>query len=463
MVHIKTLSNPYSKSAHASRIGSIWRPRWFLITRIFAVLGVAATLIITRNVFSITTIHYRALWILDVILLVTNIFYWFYYKSRRQCELGDDAVIVQCLSHFTMMQITNDLIILTLMLHFAGGATNPFILYYFFYTILSSILLTKRAVYIETSFAAILFNSMVLLEGYNIIPHYYLFLPHYHTIPTFIFGMMFALTSALYISAYMATSIMDRLRIHQHELEKSLEGIRHLEEEKSHFLDVVAHDLKSPLAAIETMVTSVLTTHKDKMNIDIKKILERIPSRTQDLLRFIQDLLEFSKLSKINDIRTDFKLLNFLPVVTATVEMYMNQALDKNITMSVQSEPVIPTIMGNQDYLEHMAANLISNAIRYTPDSGSIKITIGTENDQVVLMVADTGIGISEQALPFIFNEFYRAPNAKKFTASGTGLGLSITKAIVEKHGGTIAVQSEEGEGTVFTVRIPIASHTHES
>ena len=223
MVHIKTLSNPYSKSAHASRIGSIWRPRWFLITRIFAVLGVAATLIITRNVFSITTIHYRALWILDVILLVTNIFYWFYYKSRRLYELGDDAVIVQCLSHFMMMQITNDLIILTLMLHFAGGATNPFILYYFFYTILSSILLTKRAVYIETSFAAILFNSMVLLEGYNIIPHYYLFLPHYHTIPTFIFGMMFALTSALYISAYMATSIMDRFRIHQHELEKFLE------------------------------------------------------------------------------------------------------------------------------------------------------------------------------------------------------------------------------------------------
>ena len=136
--------------------------------------------------------------------------------------------------------------------------------------------------------------------------------------------------------------------------------------------------------------------------------------------------------------------------------MYMQQAIEKDIHVAVQSAPDLPTVMGDKEQLERMVGNLISNAVRYTPDGGSVTVKLAHEEDDLVLTVADTGIGIPEAALPRIFTEFFRADNARKFTNSGSGLGMSITKAIVEQHGGTITVSSQEGEGTAFTVRLPV-------
>lgn len=439
-------------------IGLIWRPKWFLITRFIAVFGVCSVLVVARFIFRITTIDYHALWMLALTLLTFNILYVVYYMSGRLNPSLPAPIIEKRLTFFTQIQINADLVILTYMLHFSGGATNPFIIYYFFHTIIASILLKRLAAYIEATVAVVLFSGMALFEGYAVIAHYNLFCPGYHTQPIFIFGMIAAISSGLYIAVYMASSIMERLRSHQVDLERALEEQKRLEEEKSRFLDVVAHDLKSPLAAIETMVTSSLAVHGDTIPPDIKKIMYRIPERTRELLRFIQDLLEFSRITKLDASETVFKQLNFLPIVAATVEMYMGQALEKNINVSFHSDPGIPPILGNQDHLERMVGNLVSNAVRYTRENGSVTVKISAESQYVVLTVADTGIGIPEQALPHIFSDFFRADNAKKFSSSGTGLGMSITKAIVEQHGGTISVTSEEGEGTMFTVKLPASA-----
>ena len=348
----------------ASELGWLWRPKWFLINRFMAVFGVLAALAASYSLFDITTIDYHALWILALILLALNLTYVAYYFSGRLKSTVASNVLEKRLANFTTSQINVDLFILTCMLHYSGGATNPFILYYFFHTILSSILLSRRAAYIEATVAVLLFSGMTLFEGIGIIPHYNLFCPGYYSTPMFIAGMIFAVSSALYIAVYMANSIMERLRKHQIDLEHALEEQRRLEVEKSRFLDVVAHDLKSPLASIETMVTSALAVYKDKMTPEVQKILERIPNRTQDLIRFIQDLLEFSRIQKLEDVKTTFKELNFLPLVTGTIEMYMSQALDKHIDVKIQSEPNIPVIMGSKEHLERMIANLVSNALR---------------------------------------------------------------------------------------------------
>lgn len=434
---------------------SLWRPKWFLVTRFLAVAGVVAVLVLSRFVFSIDTINYRALWFLAGVLFTTNIVYVVYYRSGHLHDVEKQTIILRRHARFTTIQINLDLLILTFMLHFSGGATNPFIFYYFFHVVLSSILLTKRAAYIEATVAATLFSVLTALEGFGVVAHHDLFCPGFYTMPMFIVGMAFAVSSALYIAVYMTTSIMDRLHEHQEELERTLEEIRRLEKEKSQFLDVVAHDLKSPLAAIETMVSSALAVHRDNLPPEIRTVLERIPARTQSLLHFTQDLLEFSRIKSLDEIRDDFRKLNPLPIVTATVEMYINQAESKKIAVSVQSKGSIPPVLGSQKHLEHMVGNLVSNAIRYTPDGGSITVKVESDGNTVSLLVADTGIGIPENALGRIFDEFYRAENAKKFNTAGTGLGMSITKAIVEKHGGTISVKSQEGEGTVFTVRLP--------
>ena len=436
-------------------IGSIWRPKWFLATRFLAVLGVAVALVGSAQLFRVETVHYPALWLLCGALLLTNILYATYYKFARIDSTLEARILEHKVSHFITLQINTDLITLTLMLHFSGGVTNPFILYYFFHTILSSILLSKRSAYIEATVAVVLLSSMALLEGYGVIAHYDLFCPLYYMKPMFIYGMIFATSSAIYIAVYMATSIVDSLRHHEEELEKALIRQRRLEAEKSRFLEIVAHDLKSPLAAIDTMVSSTLSVHGDKILPDVKKLLERIPTRTNGLIEYIKELLEFSRINKIEALGASFMTLNILEVIESALEIVRPQAIGKNINLILNAPASLQPVMGNAELLERMSGNLFSNAIRYTDKGGTVTVTVSDAPGAVVLSVEDTGIGIPEQSLPHIFKDFFRADNAKKFNTSGTGLGMSIIKSVIDKHDARIEVDSEIDRGSIFTVTLP--------
>lgn len=264
-------------------------------------------------------------------------------------------------------------------------------------------------------------------------------------------ALMFVVFSA------MAIFLSERISKRESELENALNELRRVESEKSRFLNIVVHDLKSPVVAIESLVNSILSVHGDEFDPKIKKLLERIPVRTEDLVRFIRKLLEFSHIRKQKQIEIPRKVLDILAIVNSTVEIYLSMINEKNITLNVQSDKNILPILGSKEHIDSMVGNLVSNAIRYTLDNGSVTISVGTENNDVILTVADTGIGIPEESLPQIFTDFYRASNAMKTSAMGTGIGMSIIKSIVEDHGGTISVKSREGEGATFTVRLPAA------
>jgi signal transduction histidine kinase len=361
------------------------------------------------------------------------------------------------LTAFTVVQINVDLVILTLMLHFSGGATNPFILYYFFHTILSSILLPKHLAYLEALAASLLFGAMVAGEGVGFISHYDLLFREAWNTPTFMFGMWSALTSALFIAVYMAESIMDRLRMHQDELERALARTARLETEKSRFLGMVAHDLKSPLASIETMATSVLAVYGGSIPLEVRKMLERIPARTDELLRLIGEVLDFSRIRNVADLDVPFAEVDLAAVAKDTVEAHTGQAAEKRITLTFTGSPGEAVVPGNGELLERMAANLVSNALRYTPEGGSVAVTVGLRGSDAVLTVADTGIGIPPEDIKGIFTDFFRAKNARAFSRSGTGLGLSIVRSIAEMHHGGVTVRSTVGSGTTFEVVLPAA------
>ena len=435
---------------------TLWRPRWFILMRFAAVLAVAVALLFARHFFQISRIDYTWLWALDGILLLSNLAYLYYLRSGRLDTTVEIWDVAPNYERFFVFQIAADLIILTLMLHFSGGAANPFFLFYIFPVFLSSMLLSSRAAYSLTGVAAALFTELVILEGAGVIRHYRLLQSNFHTDHIYMTVVIIAMVSALFITAWVTIELTGRLRRYRLQSHRSFEDKCRIEMEKSHFLDVVAHDLRSPLSTIETMVTSLLEAYGPEMNEDTRDTLERIPKRTRDLIRFIQNLLDFSRMRNQDEIRSHFKPLNFLPIVTSTVEMYMDQAMDKKISMTVQVDRGIPLLMGSGEHLERLVANLISNAIRYTPENGSVKVKLGVNDNTIVLSVADNGIGIPEKDLLKVFNEFYRAGNARRLTTSGTGLGLAITRFIVEKHGGDIQVNSVEGEGTVFTVHLPV-------
>jgi signal transduction histidine kinase len=132
------------------------------------------------------------------------------------------------------------------------------------------------------------------------------------------------------------------------------------------------------------------------------------------------------------------------------------RAEEKNQAMALQLCREQLVVRATEEDLDRIWVNLVGNAVKYTPPGGSIMVSVQRVDGQAQVVVSDTGIGIPAESLPHLFEEFYRAPNAKKMAEVGTGLGLAIVKDLVERYGGRIQVQSELGQGTTFTVTLPL-------
>ncbi|MCD6122536.1 MAG: HAMP domain-containing histidine kinase, partial [Spirochaetales bacterium] len=141
-------------------------------------------------------------------------------------------------------------------------------------------------------------------------------------------------------------------------------------------------------------------------------------------------------------------------VMAESVEFYNTRAQDKGIVMKIICATRESIIYGRREGLESIITNLLSNAIKYTNRGGEITLKMTAEGEQVFIEVSDTGIGIPKEEQKKLFNEFFRASNARQFTEDGTGIGLAIVKANVDRHGGKIEFKSEEGKGTTFKVTL---------
>ena len=135
--------------------------------------------------------------------------------------------------------------------------------------------------------------------------------------------------------------------------------------------------------------------------------------------------------------------------------MVESKAWSKGITLTSSIEPGIDMIKGDEIYIEETIANLLANSVKYTPLDGKIEVCIKDQVDSVLIQVRDTGIGIPRDEVQNLFNEFYRATNARRIERDGTGLGLAIARQVVERHNGKIWVESEEGKGSTFSIVLP--------
>jgi two-component system phosphate regulon sensor histidine kinase PhoR len=138
-------------------------------------------------------------------------------------------------------------------------------------------------------------------------------------------------------------------------------------------------------------------------------------------------------------------------------ELLMPAAQKKEQTINVEVKPHLPLVMGNTGYLERAIANLVENAVKYTPERGRIDVSVGAQGPHVVVEVTDNGIGIPQEDLPRIFERFYRVDRSRSRDMGGTGLGLSIVKHVAQTHRGLVEVNSTPGMGSSFRLKIPIA------
>jgi signal transduction histidine kinase len=200
----------------------------------------------------------------------------------------------------------------------------------------------------------------------------------------------------------------------------------------------------------ETMIQ-----HAERDPTLASKYLPRIVSHTDRLARLATQLLDLAQLES-GDLVGTFEPGRLDEVVEEVLHTCTSPAADKGIRLSAEAPESVPTVQGDRDRLLQVVLNLVDNAIRYTGSEGEVTVSIGVRGDNVELRVRDTGAGIAPEHLPHLFERFYRVDQARTRDRGGTGLGLSIVQQIVEAHGGTIDVASVVGEGTCFTICLPL-------
>lgn len=227
--------------------------------------------------------------------------------------------------------------------------------------------------------------------------------------------------------------------------------LKELDRIKSDFVSIVSHDLRSPLTAILGYVE--LLDRVGPLSDLQREFISRVQFNVNTITSLINDLLDLGRIEAGFDARNE--IVPIEAMVKEVIESLSTSASEKSQELKVELPPELPVTLGDPVRLRQMLNNLVSNAIRYTQDGGTIWVRGHAEGEQVILQVADNGPGIPLADQPHIFDKFYRASNIPA-EVPGTGLGLAIVKSIVENQQGRIWVDSNPGQGSTFTIVLPI-------
>jgi signal transduction histidine kinase/transcriptional regulator with GAF, ATPase, and Fis domain len=226
---------------------------------------------------------------------------------------------------------------------------------------------------------------------------------------------------------------------------------KELNELKNNFVNAVSHDLRSPLGGI--LIASNLMAQVGPVNETQKELLDTIHKRVNSMKDLIDDLLDVGRIEAGLDMELKPHALDTL--INEVILALLPQAEEKSIELKSDIAEDLPLIMANMARIEQVTTNLIGNAIKYTPETGTVTVRACQQDNEVRLQVIDTGLGIPTTDQPHIFEKFYRVRGEHVADIKGTGLGLAITKGIIEKHNGRIWLESVFGEGSTFTVALP--------
>jgi signal transduction histidine kinase len=239
------------------------------------------------------------------------------------------------------------------------------------------------------------------------------------------------------------------------------EELKRLDRLKTSFFSVINHEMRSPLTAI-IGYTDLLQGHRPLAGVQVD-MLCKIRDNSQRLLGLVNNLLDISRLED-GKLTIQPEAVSVMDAVDRAVAVVKPMVQEKRISITIDVPGTLPNVLGDPKRVDQILVNLLNNAIKYTPDTGSV-ILAAREDDatgMIRISLIDTGIGIPADLLPYIFDRFVRAEQVERSHITGTGLGLSIVKGLVEAHGGKIGVESEEGHGSTFTFTLPMVQRASE-
>jgi signal transduction histidine kinase len=315
-------------------------------------------------------------------------------------------------------------------------------------------LLSKIESYIQTTFAIFCVAVLSFLEYFEFIPHYNMGSFNdsnsYENL-AYLIGTGFIFISTSYFIVFMTNTIVERQKNNAKALRKLNQELWNKDKLKNEYVIQITHTIKGHLAAI---LSSLGVVDQKLLNEDQRdKFINRAYKRTSTLTKFVKQLLHVTKI-KLSYV-FEFESFSIRDILNNAIIVQQTVADEKNIIISSKIEDSIDIITGNKFTIKEVIFNLLGNAIKYTPTSGAIKLSASDFEKYLLIEISDNGIGVPDEEVNLIFNEFYRAKNAKTENFEGTGLGLSIVKQIVESHGGKIWVDSYKNRGSKFSFTLP--------
>ena len=235
----------------------------------------------------------------------------------------------------------------------------------------------------------------------------------------------------------------------------SLAELGRVNEIRRDFVANVSHELKTPATSLKLLAESLAEILDDDPE-QARYFAQQLRSETERLAQLITDLLDLARLESEEGVPNP-QPVDVRGILIVVLARLRPAARRKNITLSWKrsGSAALYTVRGDETQLTSMFANLVDNAIKYTPPGGRVEVSGESSERDVVVRVSDTGIGIPPESLSRIFERFYRVDKARSKATGGTGLGLSIVRHVAQNHGGRVTVESELGEGSTFTVHLP--------
>jgi len=248
--------------------------------------------------------------------------------------------------------------------------------------------------------------------------------------------------------AFTFKQLVDRIQI-------QVENLKESDTLRRELIANVSHDLRTPLATLQGYIETLFLKNKSLTEEEQQHHLEIAIRHCERLGKLVEELFELARLDS-HETKVRYEPFNISELAHDVIQKFNLSAEERQITIQTDHNQTLPFVNADIAMIERVMENLIDNAVRHTPEGGSIRLTYNVQNGDIAVGVSDTGCGISEEDLPNIFNRFYQRERTQESKIGHSGLGLAITKRILELHDKSIIVESKAGSGTTFTFFLPV-------
>jgi len=446
------------------------RARWLVRFR-WLLLTLAAAIVFALDLaFGFGLPHAYLAILLAVVVTYHSVFWWL---GRHPLRGVPRHRFFTTLLH---AQIMTDMVALTVLLHLTGGLENPLFALYVLLVGVGSILTSPATSYGYAAVATGLWVALTLLEAVGALPHHNLTgfrLPGRYREWPHLISVWLAVGVSSFGIAYLSSGIMQYLRRGEQELLEANaacesraaelmllnQKLQELDQSRYLFIRLVTHELRAPVAAIQSYLRLILEGYVPEERL--MEIVGKAERRAHDQLELIGDLLDLARVQDLRE-RHDIKLVDVAAVLRDVLDMMALRVENQRLSVEVDVASDLAPVQATEAHIKQVWTNLVSNAIKYTPEGGAVSIQLSRDGDMLKGTVSDTGIGIHPEELGHIFEDFFRTDAAKAMARHGTGLGLSIVKSVVERYGGEVWVTSVVDQGSTFGFTLPVAGHRAE-